>query len=347
MRQFQRVDAQPMRALSSGQRDHQGAPLVGRCRLPSFNCARERARKAKRHRTATRSLAHCCAMLTSYLQQPSWGRLGRLRVHCCRERSARHELRYLLRRDLDRGAGLRIEAGAGRTRDIPHANSGSWHGKSELPNDLIDSLSRMDGMNNPPSIRSAIAIAVHHRVGKVGQRLNRTVGRMAICLCAALSGCAAIPDVPAAREVDIARFMGDWYVIAHIPTFPERHAFNAVESYALREDGRIDTHFRYRDRSFDAPVKTMHPVGTVKPNTSQAVWDMQFVWPFQAEYVIAQVSADYQTTIIARSKRDYVWLMARTPQLTPPEYDAALNKIEALGYDLSKIRKVPQRWPEP
>ena len=155
MRQFQRVDAQPMRAPSSGQRGHQGAPLVGRCRLPSFNCTRERARKAKRHRRASRSLAHCCAMLTSYLQQPTWGQVGRLRVHCCSERSARRELRHLLRRDLDRGAGLRIEAGAGRTRDTPHANSGSWHGKNELPSDLIDSLSRMDGMNNPPCARTS------------------------------------------------------------------------------------------------------------------------------------------------------------------------------------------------
>ncbi|MDH3935419.1 MAG: lipocalin family protein, partial [Gammaproteobacteria bacterium] len=37
--------------------------------------------------------------------------------------------------------------------------------------------------------------------------------------------------------VDINRFMGDWYVIANIPTFVETGAHNAIESYALNADG--------------------------------------------------------------------------------------------------------------
>jgi len=187
---------------------------------------------------------------------------------------------------------------------------------------------------NPPSLASCVD-------------LKRTAAWLAPCLCAALTACATpTPSITPAPQVDIARFMGDWYVIAHIPTFPEKNAFNAVESYAQRPDGRIQTDFRYRDGSFEAPVKTLHPVGTVRPDTGNAVWGMQFIWPIQAEYVIADVSADYQSTIVARSKRDYVWLMARTPELTPESYAQALRKIEALGYDLAKLRRVPQRWPE-
>jgi apolipoprotein D and lipocalin family protein len=168
-------------------------------------------------------------------------------------------------------------------------------------------------------------------------------------LCAALAACATAPSappLPRASSVDVPRFMGDWYVIAHIPNFIEKDAFNAIESYALREDGRIDTTFRYRDGSFEAPLKTLHPIGRAKPETNNAVWDMQFIWPIQAEYVIAEVSPDYQTTIVARSKRDYVWLMARTPQIAPQQYEQAMEKIKAMGYDMAKMRKVPQRWPE-
>jgi apolipoprotein D and lipocalin family protein len=175
------------------------------------------------------------------------------------------------------------------------------------------------------------------------------------CAAAALGACAsrgggesvkAPPSIPTAGAVDLARFMGDWYVIAHVPTWPERAAFNAVESYSLREDGRIATRFRYRHGGFDAPVNTMHPVGTVRPSTGNAVWDMQFLWPFQAEYVIAGLSADGQRTIIARSDRDYAWLMARTPQISPQAYEEAMASLRALGYDLAKVRRVPQRWPE-
>ncbi|WP_115529318.1 lipocalin family protein [Xanthomonas arboricola] len=148
--------------------------------------------------------------------------------------------------------------------------------------------------------------------------------------------------LPRADSVDVPRFMGDWYVIAHIPTHPERKAYDAVESYALRPDGRIQTTFPFRKGSFQAPLKSMHPIGQVAENGNGALWSMQFLWPFKAEYVIAWRDADYTQTIVARSKRDYVWYMARTPQVSDADYQQALARIAAMGYDVSQLRRVPQ-----
>lgn len=161
-----------------------------------------------------------------------------------------------------------------------------------------------------------------------------------------LSGCGTVKPMPHVANVDLPRYMGSWYVIASIPSFPERHAYNAVESYAMRPDGRIATTFRYRSGSFDAPVKTMRPIGSVRPNTGNAVWGEQFIWPIQAEYVIADLDSGYHTVIVGRSKRDYVWIMARTPILSPRDYAQLVGKVAALGYDTSKLRRVPQQWPE-
>jgi len=163
---------------------------------------------------------------------------------------------------------------------------------------------------------------------------------------APLAGCAADPPMPPVAHVDIDRFMGDWYVIASIPSYPERDAFNAIESYRLRPDGRIQTTFRYRKGSFDSKLKTMHPVGTVQPGTGNAVWGMQFVWPIKAEYVITELDPDYRTVIVGRSKRDYVWIMARTPAIPDAAYARLVQRVAGLGYDTGKLRKVPQRWPE-
>ena len=158
-----------------------------------------------------------------------------------------------------------------------------------------------------------------------------------------LAACASTPPtIPPVASVDLPRFMGDWYVIAQIPTYIERKAFDSVESYRLDEDGKIRTTFRYRNGSADAPLKTMEPVGRVVPGTNNAVWEMQFVWPIQAEYVIVDLAPDYSRTIVGRSKRDYVWLMARTPSLPAPELAAAIEKIRVLGYDTAKLRMVPQ-----
>lgn len=162
-----------------------------------------------------------------------------------------------------------------------------------------------------------------------------------------LSACATRPStIPPVAAVDLPRFMGDWYLIAHIPSLPEREAYNAVESYRLDDEGRIRTTFRFRKGGFEAPLTTMEPVGRVVPGSGNAVWGMQFVWPIQAEYVIVALAPDYSHTIIGRSKRDYLWIMARTPSLAQADYDALVAKARALGYDAGKLRKVPQQWPE-
>ncbi|MGV8930736.1 MAG: lipocalin family protein [Luteimonas sp.] len=155
-----------------------------------------------------------------------------------------------------------------------------------------------------------------------------------------------VKPIPPVAAVDLPRFMGDWYVIANIPSFPERDAYGAVESYAMRSDGRVQTTFTYRKGSFDAPLKTMHPVGTIRPGTGNAIWGMQVVWPIKAEYVIVYLAPDYSQTIIGRSDRDYAWVMARTPTISDADYQANLQRLRDLGYSLEKLRKVPQPPPD-
>lgn len=159
-----------------------------------------------------------------------------------------------------------------------------------------------------------------------------------------MTACQSNPPLEAVDYVDLDRFMGDWYVIANIPTFVEKGAHNAVESYRLDEDGTIATTFTFRKEAFDGPEKQYHPRGFVRDTESNAVWGMQFVWPFKGDYRIIQLADDYSTTIIGRNKRDYVWLMARSPQMSDDDYERALAVIERAGYDLTKLQRVPQRW---
>jgi len=143
------------------------------------------------------------------------------------------------------------------------------------------------------------------------------------------------------ESVDLKRFMGDWYVIASIPTFIETDAYNAVESYKLAEDGTIETTFRFKKGGFDGPEKTYTPRGFIEDRQSNAVWGMRFVWPFKAEYRIIYLSNDYERTIIGRTKRDYVWIMARQPSISEEDYRRLVKFIEEQGYESGKLRRVP------
>ena len=73
-----------------------------------------------------------------------------------------------------------------------------------------------------------------------------------------LTACSTYEPLPAVDYVDLERFSGDWYVIANIPTFLEKGAHNAVETYELNEDGTIATTFTFRDGSFDGKGNAFH-----------------------------------------------------------------------------------------
>jgi len=145
------------------------------------------------------------------------------------------------------------------------------------------------------------------------------------------------------KQVHLERFMGDWYVIANIPTVVEKGAHNAVESYALNPDGTIATTFTFNKDGFDGPVKTHRPTGFIRDTTTNALWWMQFVWPFKADFRIVWLEPDYSITVIARAKRDYLWIMAREPAIPQAKYEEILAFVGGLGYDTSRIQKVPQR----
>ena len=138
--------------------------------------------------------------------------------------------------------------------------------------------------------------------------------------------------------------MGDWYVIANIPTFVEKDAYNAVENYRLDDDGTIATTFTFRKGGFDGDEKIYRPRGFIVDTETNALWGMQFIWPIKGDYRIIYLDDDYTVTVIGREKRDYVWLMAREPVLPPERYEEAVQVITEAGYDMDQLQLVPQRW---
>ncbi len=161
-----------------------------------------------------------------------------------------------------------------------------------------------------------------------------------------LTGCSSHPPMPTVDKVNLERYMGDWYVIANIPTFIETEAHNAVENYQLNSDGTIATTFSFNDSAFDGEQKVYRPRGFILDDKSNALWGMQFIWPIKADFRIVYLDDDYNQTIIGRIKRDYVWVMARTPEISESDYQHLVEVIRDLGYDTSKLRKVPQQWPK-
>ncbi len=162
----------------------------------------------------------------------------------------------------------------------------------------------------------------------------------ALAACSSMAQRAPVAPLPHASAVDMPRYMGRWYVISNIPTLLERGVVDATENYTLRPDGSVDIDFRYR-RSPGGSESTLGSRGYVEQG-DPAIWGVQFFWPIRADYRIAWLAPDYSRVIVAREKRDHVWIMARTPTLPQAEYDAMVRQVAAMGYDTAKLERVPQ-----
>ena len=168
-----------------------------------------------------------------------------------------------------------------------------------------------------------------------------------------VAGCATTDAPPLEaidRYVELERFMGDWFVIASIPIdlwfASEVGAHNGVESYTMREDGRIQTTYTFRQDRFDGEEKLFNPIASVYNTETNAEWRMQFLWPFRSAYLIVYLDDDYQQTIIGVPNRRHVWIMSRTPEISEARYRELVDVVAELGYDTSLLLPVPQSWPE-
>ena len=159
--------------------------------------------------------------------------------------------------------------------------------------------------------------------------MEKAIWLLPLLGCALLAGCASKPPLKAVEYVDLPRFMGDWWVLAHIP-------------YWLRPDGKMDNIFSYRKGGFDGPEKVMNGIAWVVDKKSNAEWRVQFLWPIALPYYVLYLDPDYRFMAVGHPSRDYGWVMARDKRMSEADYAVVMKALEAQGYDPTQFRKVPQ-----
>ena len=161
-----------------------------------------------------------------------------------------------------------------------------------------------------------------------------------VLLSLLVQGCSTTQSLPmpAVEQMDLERFMGDWYVVASIPTYFEKDAYNPVERYSLNADGSVKTIFSYNKGSIAGPSKSMNAIGFIPDSEKPSIWEMQFVWPVRADYRVVYLSPDYEFTIVGRTKRDYLWIMSRQQPVPEDEFSLLMERAAELGYSLDKVR---------
>ncbi len=164
---------------------------------------------------------------------------------------------------------------------------------------------------------------------------------MGVLLLLLLAACSSAPMNTTAKPVDLPRFMGAWYVIAHVPYFGERGHVASRDEYTLREDDRIGVHYVYQE-GFGEPVKTMDSRATVKDGTGNRRWTTWFFSVIPTKFRILEVAPDYSWALIDYPGRDLAWVFARGADMGDAQYAGLVDKMRGHGVDTGKLVRVPQ-----
>lgn len=147
-------------------------------------------------------------------------------------------------------------------------------------------------------------------------------------------------DSTPVSSLDLQRYLGKWYEIARYDHSFERGVDNATAEYTLKEDGKIKV---VNSGWKDGKVKVAE--GKAKcpdPTGNPAHLKVAFFLFFYADYNILYLDPDYQYVLVGSKSDKYLWLMSRTPQLTPEARQILLDEAARRGYDTSKLIWVDQ-----
>ena len=160
---------------------------------------------------------------------------------------------------------------------------------------------------------------------------------------AGLTTAAAESGPPAVvSRVDLDRYLGTWYEIAAIPARFQKNCVAASATYGRRADGKIDILNTCRVKTLDGRVKSARGKAWVVDPTTNAKLKVQFFWPFNGDYWILELDAEYGWVVIGSPDRKYLWILGRARTMDPVLYADLASRAAAKGFDTSKLRPTPQ-----
>ncbi|AKC87669.1 lipocalin family protein [Pseudoxanthomonas suwonensis] len=162
-----------------------------------------------------------------------------------------------------------------------------------------------------------------------------------LALSPSLPAAAAAP-VTSVPELELSRYAGHWYEIAHLPvSFQRQCAADVTATYSLRADGTIGVRNACRTRGGDQAVaegvaRTVedHPGRLqVRFVPGWLSW-VPLVW---ADHWVIVLDPEYQWAVVGDPGRKYLWILAREPTMEAGLFEQLKAQAEAMGYDLSPL----------
>jgi len=136
--------------------------------------------------------------------------------------------------------------------------------------------------------------------------------------------------------VDLKKYLGKWYEIAHLPARFQKDCTHTTATYTLSEDGSIAVLNECRR---NGKLKQAKGKAKVVDKTSGAKLKVTFFWPFSGDYWIINLGKDYDYAVVGTPNRKYLWILSRTPQMDEKLFSQLLDFVKSKGFDVNNLIK--------
>ena len=157
-------------------------------------------------------------------------------------------------------------------------------------------------------------------------------------LAVLLGGCVKLPEnVQPVTGFEADRYLGSWYEIARLDHSFEKGLSQVTAQYSLRDDGGIRVINRgYSEEEGEWQEAEGKAYFVEDENTGYL--KVSFFGPFYGAYGIFELDKEsYDYSWVSGPDTGYLWLLARTPQVTDELKQRFVERTGELGFNTDEL----------
>jgi len=141
-------------------------------------------------------------------------------------------------------------------------------------------------------------------------------------------------------RVELKRYLGKWYEIAHLPFRFEDDCTDITATYSLTNDGNVSV---LNECLKDGKLKQSKGKAKVVDKNTGAKLKVTFFWPFYGDYWIINLGKDYDYAVVGTPNRKYLWILNRTPKMDDNLFSQLAEFVKSKGFNVNKLIKTSHR----
>ena len=140
--------------------------------------------------------------------------------------------------------------------------------------------------------------------------------------------------IPAVKELSLERYCGKWYEIARLPNSFERGMSDVYTIYTLQKNGTVKV-VNYGRKN--GRLHSVSGIARAVENGGGGELEVSFFRPFYGSYRIIKLAPDYSYSVVMGNSRELLWILARSPELTPEQSTEIRDFLNMHRFPVEKL----------